>query len=73
MDCELPHPRRQVVKARIRDRRLTAKPRIVVSPHGFFNVERLNPYAPGSEVYTAYSLPEAINVAHHWAGTKAAA
>lgn len=61
------------MNARLRDRRLTPKPRIVVSPHGFFNVERLNPYAPGSEVYTATSLSEAVDTAVEWAGPKAAA
>lgn len=61
------------MNARLRDRRLTPKPRIVVSTHGFFNVERLNPYAPGSEVYTAMSLAEAVDTAVEWAGPKAAA
>ena len=55
------------MKARLADRPLTHRPRIVVTPRGFLSVERLNPYIPGSEVYTAMTLPEAINVACQWA------
>jgi hypothetical protein len=55
------------VKARLGDRPLTHRPRIVVTPRGFLSVERLNPYVPGSETYTAMDFPEAFRVANAWA------
>ena len=54
------------MRARLGDRPLTSKPRIVVTPRGFLSVERLNPYTPGSEVYTAMNWPEAIGKACEW-------
>lgn len=58
------------MNARLRDRRLTPKPRIVVSAHGFFNVDRLNPSTPGSEVHVADTYAEAVEKALEWAGPK---
>ena len=54
-------------RARLGDRRLTHRPRIVITPRGFLSVERLNLYFPGSETYTAMEWDEAITVANRWA------
>ena len=60
------------MKARLGDRRLTHRPRIVITPRGFLSVERLNLYFPGSETYTAVEWSDAIRVANKWAKEAAA-
>jgi hypothetical protein len=65
---------RPAAPSRLRDQRLTVKPRITTTVHGpFFNVERLvptnHPAARGfPQCKTVNTLAEAIAIAHTWAG-----
>lgn len=59
----------------LRDRRLTLKPRIVKGKYHGFNVDRIVPSSHPSmrgvpETKLVDTFPEAIALAHKWAGPK---